>query len=105
MADAPPAVEEINDGDGIYIDGNFYGYDDLTFGEQRKVRQLVRDANADDPNFKDEDMAVVDLVPALVTVIKQRDEPDFSFAQALDLKFSDLNPPSEDGEDPPTEEG
>ena len=94
--------QETEERDGIWIDGDLYTEDDLTYGEQREVRKLIKQANSDDEQFDVGDTAIVDLVPAIVTVVKRREDPDFSWNQALEMKPSDLRKPDTD---PPTEEG
>lgn len=74
---------------GVYINGEGpYEWEDLSFREQREVRKLTKSI-LDDPD----DVGIMDVLPAFVTVIVKRDDPEFSIEQALDLKEGDLEPP------------
>jgi hypothetical protein len=75
----------------LLIDGEEYDLstDDLTFGEQRKLRTFVRQL-ADDDDLDITEAAMMDFLPALVTVIKQRTDPDFTPADAERLRFGDV---------------
>jgi hypothetical protein len=76
----------------IHIDGSPYTMDDLTFREQRQMRDVIRSLAPDnDPDQASE----ADIVPALILVIKQRTEASFTLEHALDFKPGDLAPPPE----------
>ena len=78
--------------DGLWIDGVAYTISDLTYREQRTLRDLVRSLAPD--NLDPADAPDADYVPAIITVIKQRTDPAFTIDQALDFKPSDLEPPA-----------
>lgn len=75
----------------LVIDGEEYdlGQDDLTFGEQRALRKLVRDL-AEDPDLNPVEATLADFLPALVTVIKQRTDASYTVEDALGLKYEDV---------------
>jgi hypothetical protein len=85
---------------GLWIDGELYTVDDLTFKERRLMRTTVRELNSDDPDF---DMAFVDpindTIPVFVWIIKRRTNPDYSMDDVLSMKLSDLEAPATDAED------
>lgn len=93
---------------GLMLDGKPYALSDLSYREQREVREKMRESTGN-PNvtFGDVMMGLVDdmdLVPALVWAIKKRDDPQFSYEQADDLKpgaVKTLNEAFEAGELPP----
>lgn len=78
--------------EGIWIDGSRYVLDDLTFKEQRELRQIVRDLTGDpEHGMFGEDC---DFMPAFVTVIKRRETPGFKVEDADVLRDSDLQKPA-----------
>ena len=84
---APPAP-------AIYVDGQPYTIDDLTFREQRQMREFVKQlAPAEDVARSIEDASDADYIPAVIAVIKQRTDEDFTLEQALDFKPTDLEGP------------
>lgn len=83
--------------DGFVIDGVTYSPDDLTFREQREMRKLIREELAENPDADIDDMALADVVPAFVYVVKKRDNPDLTLDDVLDMKLSDFIPDA-DGE-------
>lgn len=78
---------------GIWIDGEQYFDEDLTYREQHEVRRIVREWNSDVEDFELDDAAPVDLIPAIYCVIKRRSEPGFTSDMALDIKPSDHQKP------------
>lgn len=82
-----------NDEGGLWIDGQRFTDDDLTFREQREVRRILREL-MDDPNFDPLDAAQADLMPAFVCVVKRRANPDYKVDEALNLKPADLKKPA-----------
>lgn len=88
-----------DDAGKIYIDGDPYTVDDLTFRERRLMRKTVIELNEDDPSF-DIGLAdpVNDTIPAFVWVIKRRADPDYPMDKVLDLKPVDLDPPAKNGD-------
>lgn len=81
---------------GIYIDGTLYTVDDLSFREQRAMREMVRELA---PEGDVELATTADALPAFLCVVKRRTDPEFTIDQALDAKPSDLQKP------PPTKRG
>jgi hypothetical protein len=77
--------------DVLVIDGEEYDLsdNDLTFAEQRKLRTYIRELTGDD-DVQPGDAALMDFLPALVSVIKQRTEPEYNVDQALALKYGDV---------------
>jgi hypothetical protein len=75
----------------LIIDGDEYdlGQNDLTFREQRDLRKLVRELT-EDPELDPGDASLMDFLPALVTVIKRRVDPNFDVNTALDLKWEEV---------------
>jgi hypothetical protein len=76
----------------IEIDGKEYSADDLTFGEQREFRAMVRELS-EDPTITLGEAQLMDFLPALVWVIVKRDKPDFSIEDALEQKYADVFKP------------
>lgn len=75
----------------LHIDGQAYAVEDLSFREQRTMRDIVRGlAPENDPD----QAAEADIIPALITVIKRREQPDYRVEDALEFKPSDLRPPT-----------
>ena len=83
----------MDDPDGlIYVDGQPYSADDLTFREQREMRRLYREL-VEDPKAELSDAAGMDYFPLLAFLLRHRDDPDYTLKQALDLKAKDLLTP------------
>jgi hypothetical protein len=87
---------------GVYIDGKTYTMDDLTFREQREVRETARKlayegdiVNADEADF----------LVAFVYVVGKRTQSELTVDDVLEMKPSQLEAPSENGNSrrPPTE--
>lgn len=93
-----------DDQDGIWIDGTLYTDDDLTYAEQHEMRRIIHGFHQDDPAFQPGDAAVIDIVPALVTVVKRRDDPKFKVEDALAVKPSELRKPGKNGRRPTSRE-
>ncbi len=79
--------------EGIYFDGALASVNQLSYREQRVMRDLAQSLA---PNGDIAEASEADLVPAMYTVLKRRTEPNYSLEEALDLKPADLEPP-----DPP----
>ena len=70
----------------IKVNGASFSLDDLTFREQIKLRNLVRDivpGEEDDP-------PLAAVIPAAVCLFHQRTDDSFTIEQALDLNWNDL---------------
>lgn len=74
----------------IHVDGLAVSEDDLTFREQRAMRELIRQIA---PQNDLDQAGDADILPALICVIKQRTDPAFTIEQALDFRPSDLEAP------------
>jgi hypothetical protein len=94
IQDRVPAVLEVAQ-NGVWVDDRYYTDTDLTFKEQRVVRELIREA-CDDPSMKYQDAEWMDVWPALVTVLKRRTDTKFSYDQAADMKYDDIVKPPEE---------
>jgi hypothetical protein len=77
--------------DVLLIDGDVFELSDadLTFREQIKLRTFIRDLSGD-PSLQVTDAMIVEFLPALVAVIKQRTDHSYQLEQALDLKYADV---------------
>lgn len=74
----------------LFIDGERVTMADLTFREQREMRDHIRTLSPDnDPD----NAAEADIIPALIAVYKKRSDPAFTLEQALDFKPGDLEAP------------
>jgi hypothetical protein len=83
-------ADQDQDQTALFIDGARITIDDLTYREQRDMREFVRNlAPEHDPDQAGEQ----DVIPALIAVVKRRTDPEFTLEQALDFKPSDLAPP------------
>lgn len=85
----PDTPQDEPTGVAIVVDGQEVTIDDLTFKEQRQVRTLIRELN-DDATLETDDATLMDLLPALVTVIKQRSDAGYSMDQALEMRPTDV---------------
>lgn len=74
----------------IAVDGETIKVSDLTFGEQIKLRKYIRDLS---PDGDDDEASTAEMIPALVAVVKQRTDANFTLEQALELKGSDVAVP------------
>jgi hypothetical protein len=87
----------------LIIEGTRYDSNDLTFGEEREVRALVREmVGQDDPDF--DALPLGDVLPALCAVLRKRDDPEYKLEDALKLKQRDVLVGDEDT-GPPTQPG
>lgn len=82
----------------IWLDGKPYTVDDLSYREQREMRQLACSLVE---SGSIEDATEPEITPAMVCVIRRRDEPEYTLDQALDVKPRDLEEP----ESPPRKRG
>lgn len=81
----------------IYIEGEGYSPDDLTFREQREMRKVFREF-VENPEADLSEADMMDLLPVLAYMIRRRDNPGYTLDQALDTPAVDLVTPP----DPPT---
>lgn len=79
--------------DGVYIDGELFTDDDLSFGEQDELLRYVREFSGDDEATVEESR-MFHVLPALVTVVKRRSDENYSLDDAKALKPGDLVKPS-----------
>lgn len=90
-----PSTDQVPDPTAIYIDGVPYTIDDLSYREHREMRSIVQGLVPSDGDISADpaDAAEADFIPAVITVIKRRTDPDFSVDQALEFRPKDLEPP------------
>jgi len=76
----------------LVIDGEEYEFGDatFTFREIREVRKLVRALLDDDEILNPFEAPLTEVLPALVTVIKRREDPEYSLETALDLRYEEV---------------
>lgn len=73
----------------IVVDGEVIDPDDMTFKEQRRMRDVIRGL-VGDPNLDLNDVDLMDFLPAVVFVVKQRTNAKYELDDALDLKPADV---------------
>lgn len=79
-----------DDDSALWIEGQAYTTDDLTFREQRQLRDFIRELAPDgDPDEASE----ADIIPAFICVVKRRETPEFTLDQAQDFKPGDVERP------------
>lgn len=89
----------------LRINGKVYDSNDLTWREEREVRQIVREHLLAE-GIDEEDLTVGDILPAVVFVLHRRDNAQFTLDEALDLKPRDVVLEDEDEAKPrPTRRG
>ena len=76
----------------IFIEGAAYTPDDLTFREQREMRDIYRNMMGD-PAADLANAANMDFLPVLAYLVRRRDDPEYTLERALDLKIADLVTP------------
>jgi hypothetical protein len=81
-------VEEVL-ANGVTLEGKTYTPDDFTFAEQRKLRNAVREL-AGDESISVGEADIMDFVPAVVFVIKSRDDPKFTLEDTDSLTYTDV---------------
>jgi hypothetical protein len=72
-----------------YIDGKKYASNKLTFREDRRLRDLIRELR-DDPEAETLDATVNEFALALTVLVKNREDESYDLEQALDLDISDV---------------
>lgn len=83
-------ADDQDQGAALYIEGEQVTMADLSFREQRRMREYIRGLAPDnDPDKASE----ADIVPALIAVWKARTDPAFTIDDALDWKPTDLDAP------------
>jgi len=60
----------------------------LTFKEQRRLRQMVREMTGD-PEAEVESAALMDWIPALVCITRQRANPEYTLEEAMNTTLDD----------------
>ena len=86
----------------LKVDGQVFNPDDLTFGEKREVRRIIRAELWDDTlgDFDWEDVGENEVIPATVAVFMRRTDPAYTLERALALKPSEVY--VDEDEAPPT---
>lgn len=85
----------------VYVDGETIDMDDFTFEESDEYRRLVRES-AGNPDLAVALAENMDRWPAMITVVKRRDNPEFTLADAKTLKSKDILRPVGSGKKRPT---
>ena len=85
-----PDVEE--KADLLHVDGQTFDPEDLSYGEKREVRRIIRVELWDDAmgEFDWEEVGENDVLPATIAVFMRRTDPDYTLEAALDLKPRDV---------------
>lgn len=65
----------------------------LTFKEQRAMRDLIRES-VGDPQATVETVDLMDWVPALVCVVRRRENAEYTLDAALDTRLDDFVQPA-----------
>ncbi len=76
----------------LKIGGQIFDPEDLTYGEKREVRRIIRDELWDSGDGALDWDAVTEneVLPATITVFMRRGDPEYTVQQALDLKPRDI---------------
>lgn len=73
----------------LYIHGEVFDAEDLTFGEKREIRQIIRtqiwDEGLDGP-FSEDRIGENEALPATILVFMRRGNPEATIDQALSIK-------------------
>lgn len=95
-------VESLTD-EAIWVDGEPFTMDDLSYREQREARELTRDLVPDGDIDRAGD---ADIIPAMVCVIRRRANPQYKIDEALEVKPTDLlSPGAKKAAGPPRKRG
>lgn len=77
----------------ITIDGQTFDTEDLTYGEQRAIRRLIRNEiwkEDQDGPFDWDEVGEFEILPATITILMRRDNPNFTVEQAMARNAMDL---------------
>lgn len=88
--------------DLLHVDGLEFDPEDLTYGEKREVRRLIRTEAWDEAVDGEFDWDLVgenEVLPATIAVFMRRHNPEYTVADAMALKPRDVYA---EGEAPPT---
>lgn len=88
----------------LLICGQVYDPEDMTFREERHVRDTIKELTGEDHIIED-DLHLGDLFVATAYVLRRRDDPEFTIDQALDLKRSEIVVGADTKKAPPTRRG
>jgi hypothetical protein len=82
----------------LVIDGVEYSSDDLTFREQRKMRDMLKQLTGGDV----EEASIPEFYMALIYTVKKRDNPELDIEEVLDWKLKDFlqDRPTKQAENP-----
>lgn len=103
----------------ITVNGQTFDTEDLTYGEQRAIRRLIRNEiwdEAQDGPFDWDEVGEFEILPATITVLMRREDPDFTVEQAMARNAMDIvgsadevpptaSPSASDPTDPSAEAG
>lgn len=84
MASAEQQAEQ-----DIVVDGDPVDLEDLSFAEERELRQVIRGLSGNATVDLD-DTDLMDFLPAIVYVFKKRNDPKYELDEALKLKRKDV---------------
>jgi hypothetical protein len=73
---------------GLWIDGERHDWNRLTFRERKAVSKLIVELEGDPDDPSDDD-----FLPAVITVIMRRKDPEYPVDKALDMAPEDLVKP------------
>jgi hypothetical protein len=80
----------------LHVNGQTFDMDDLTYGERREIRRLIRNELWDesvDGEFDWDEVTPDDIVAVTVLVMMRREDPQFTLEQALACKPNEVTPP------------
>lgn len=89
--------------DLLHVDGLAFDPEDLSYGEKREVRRLIRTELWDedlDGSFDWDAVGENEVLPATICVFMRRDRPEYTLVEALAHKPRDVY--RDDDEVPPT---
>lgn len=73
----------------LYIDGEIFDAEDLTYGEKRDIRRIIRNELWDealDGEFDEDKISENEALPATILVFMRRSRPDATLDDALAVK-------------------
>lgn len=73
----------------IVVDGEPVDLDDLSFGEERELRQVIRGLSGREDVDLDE-VELMDFLPAIVYIFQRRSNKNYELDEALKLKRKDV---------------
>ena len=78
-----------DDNEVLHVDGRTFDTDDLTYGERREIRRLIKnelwDEDLDGP-FEWGEVTADDIMAVTILVLMRRENPAYTLAEALACK-------------------